>query len=82
VTSSWSFVLQTYYLFDEVLTPYCQQKHSTLIHKQRLSTVTLCSITSTYINYQRPKRADTVGQQTFDNFHRPVLHRRKKPLHQ
>jgi len=32
---------QTYHLFDEVHTPYFQEKHSTLIHKQRLNTVIL-----------------------------------------
>ena len=30
---------QTYHLFDEVNTPYFQEKHCTLIHKQRLNTV-------------------------------------------
>jgi hypothetical protein len=32
---------QTYHLHDEVHTPYFQQKHSILIHKQRLNTVNL-----------------------------------------
>jgi hypothetical protein len=35
-----------------------------------------------YINYQRPKRAVTEGQQTPDNFHRPMLHFHIKTLHQ
>jgi len=35
-----------------------------------------------YITYQRPKRAVTECQQTSDNFHRPMLHRHKQPLHQ
>jgi hypothetical protein len=50
---------QTHHLFNEAHTLYFQDKHSTLIHKQRL-------------NYQRPKRAVT-GQQTSDNFYRPML---------
>ena len=32
---------QTYRLFNEVPTPYFQEKHSTLIPKQRLNTATL-----------------------------------------
>ena len=35
-----------------------------------------------YVNYQRPKRSVTEGQQTSDNVHRSMLHRHKKPLHQ
>ena len=73
---------QTYRLFDEVHTPYFQEKHSTLMNKQSLNTVILYYIRSIYINYQRPKRAVTEGQQTSDNFHRPTLHRHKKPLSQ
>jgi len=68
---------QTYHLFDEVHTPYFQEKHSTLIHKQRLNRVILYYITNIYINYQRPKCAVTEGQQTSDNVHRPMLHRHK-----
>ena len=30
------------------------------------------------MNYQRPKRPVTEGQQTSDNFHRPTLHRHRK----
>ena len=30
----------------------------------------------------RPKCVVTEGQQTSDYFHRPMLHRHKKPLHQ
>ena len=30
---------QTYHLFDEVPKPYFHDKHSTLIHTQRLNTV-------------------------------------------
>jgi len=37
---------------------------------------------SIYINYQQPKHAVTEGQQTSNNFHKPMLHRHKKPLHQ
>jgi hypothetical protein len=33
---------QTYYLSDEVDTPYYQEKHTTSVHKQRLDTVSLC----------------------------------------
>jgi len=33
---------------------------------------------SIYIYYQRPKCAVTEGQQTPDNFHRPMLHFHKK----
>jgi len=61
---------QTYHLFDAVHTPYFQEKHSTLIHKQGL-----------FINYQRPKSVVTERQQTSDNFHRTMLRRHKKPLH-
>jgi len=32
---------QTYHLFDEVHTPYFQEKRSTIINKQRLNTVIL-----------------------------------------
>jgi len=73
---------QTYHLFDDVHTPYFQEKHSTLSNKQRLNTVILHYITSIYNNYQRPNRAVTEGKQTSDNFHTPMLHRHKKPLHQ
>jgi len=72
---------QTYRLSDEVHTPYFREKHSTLI-LIRLNTLIPYSVTSMYINYQRPKRAVTEGRQTSDNFHRPKLHLHKKPLHQ
>ena len=39
---------QTYHLFDEVATPYFQDKHSTLIHRYGLNTFVLYKITSIY----------------------------------
>jgi hypothetical protein len=51
--------------FDEVYTPYFQEKHSTSIQKQRLHTVIHYEIKSIHINYQRPISAVTKSSTTF-----------------